>query len=41
VHLRPSGNAPECRFYAEAGSVTAANAALTQGLIALKIALQA
>jgi phosphomannomutase len=41
VHLRPSGNAPECRFYAEAGSVTEANAALTRGLIALKIALQA
>lgn len=39
VHLRPSGNAPECRFYAEAESVTAANAALTQGIVALKTAL--
>ena len=39
VHLRPSGNAPECRFYAEAESVAAANAALTQGISALKAAL--
>ena len=39
VHLRPSGNAPECRFYAEAESVDAANAALTQGITALAAAL--
>lgn len=40
VHLRPSGNAPECRFYAEAESGAAAQATLTQGLVALKAALQ-
>lgn len=40
VHLRPSGNAPECRFYAEAGSVEAAQQALTQGIEALRAALQ-
>lgn len=40
VHLRPSGNAPECRFYAEAESVEAANAALTQGISALAAALR-
>lgn len=39
VHLRPSGNAPECRFYAEAESVAAAQAALEQGLNVLATAL--
>lgn len=39
VHLRPSGNAPECRFYAEAGCADAAQATLTQGLVALQAAL--
>lgn len=41
VHLRPSGNAPECRFYAEADSPDAAKQALTQGLSVLKAALTA
>jgi phosphomannomutase len=41
VHLRPSGNAPECRFYAEAESARAAETALTQGLAALETALRA
>ena len=41
VHLRPSGNAPECRFYAEADSPDAAQAALTQGLTALTSELRA
>jgi phosphomannomutase len=40
VHLRPSGNAPECRFYAEAGSVVAAQAMLALGLKALAKALK-
>ena len=39
VHLRPSGNAPELRFYAEAESPDAAGALLTQGLAALSLAL--
>ena len=39
VHMRPSGNAPECRFYAEADSGAAAVDTLTQGLIALRVAL--
>ena len=41
VHLRPSGNAPECRFYAEADSIDAAQMALQQGLAALEAALRA
>jgi len=41
VHLRPSGNAPECRFYAEAGSAEAAQQAFTQGLAALETELHA
>jgi len=41
VHLRPSGNAPECRFYAEAASVERAEATLEQGLAALTAALRA
>ncbi|TKA94294.1 phosphomannomutase, partial [Cereibacter changlensis] len=32
VHLRPSGNAPELRFYAEAASPEAAEALLATGL---------
>ena len=32
VHLRPSGNAPELRFYAEADNAAAADALLKQGL---------
>jgi phosphomannomutase len=32
VHLRPSGNAPELRFYAEADSPEAAQSLLVQGL---------
>jgi phosphomannomutase len=39
VHLRPSGNAPECRFYAEAGSVAEAEATLALGLELLRKAL--
>jgi phosphomannomutase len=41
VHLRPSGNAPECRFYVEAGSAEDAKQALTQGLLTLESALRA
>ncbi|MEL6516765.1 MAG: phosphomannomutase [Pseudomonadota bacterium] len=41
AHLRPSGNAPECRFYAEADSAAAAQAALAQGLTVLEAALRA
>ena len=36
VHLRPSGNAPECRLYAEAGSREGAEKTLQQGLAALR-----
>ncbi|WP_295512989.1 phosphomannomutase [uncultured Sulfitobacter sp.] len=36
VHLRPSGNAPELRFYAEADSAEAAQALLDQGLDILR-----
>jgi phosphomannomutase len=39
VHLRPSGNAPELRFYAEADSATAAEALLAQGLAVLRAAV--
>jgi len=39
VHLRPSGNAPELRLYAEADSVAAAAAVLETGLKALRSAL--
>lgn len=39
VHLRPSGNAPECRCYTEAGSRTAADALLATHLAALQKAL--
>ncbi|KKL71228.1 hypothetical protein LCGC14_2096990, partial [marine sediment metagenome] len=39
VHLRPSGNAPELRFYAEASGVEAAAALLEAGLSALRAAL--
>lgn len=35
VHLRPSGNAPEMRFYAEAGTAEAAGALLRAGLAEL------
>ncbi|PTE23346.1 phosphomannomutase [Cereibacter changlensis JA139] len=36
VHLRPSGNAPELRFYAEADSLPAASALLAAGLKLLR-----
>lgn len=36
VHLRPSGNAPELRFYAEADSKARAQVLLGQGLAVLK-----
>jgi phosphomannomutase len=36
VHLRPSGNAPELRFYVEADSVKAAQDTLALGLAALR-----
>ena len=39
VHLRPSGNAPECRCYAEAGSREAAAALVTAHLARLKARL--
>ena len=39
VHLRPSGNAPELRFYVEADSTEAADATLVKGLAALRAAL--
>ena len=39
VHLRSSGNAPECRFYAEAGTAAAAKETLALGLKALAAAL--
>jgi len=40
VHLRPSGNAPELRFYAEAESQVAAEALLARGLSVLSTALK-
>lgn len=39
IHLRPSGNAPEFRFYAEAETPSAAAELLKQGLALLKHAL--
>lgn len=39
VHLRPSGNAPECRCYAEAGSVKAALSLVETHLAKLKTEL--
>lgn len=36
VHLRPSGNAPEMRIYAEANTVAAAETLLGHGLAALQ-----
>jgi len=36
IHLRPSGNAPELRFYAEAESPGSAAQLLTQGLASLR-----
>jgi phosphomannomutase len=41
VHLRPSGNAPELRFYAEADSVDAAEDLLAQGLDILRAKMMA
>ncbi len=40
AHLRPSGNAPECRFYAEAETAEAAKTALSEGIAALSAALR-
>jgi len=40
VHLRPSGNAPELRFYAEAESQSAADVLLARGLTALAQSLK-
>lgn len=40
VHLRPSGNAPECRFYAEAATAEAAKEALSLGIAVLAEALR-
>ncbi|MEL6570582.1 MAG: phosphomannomutase [Pseudomonadota bacterium] len=40
VHLRPSGNAPECRFYAEAATAEAAKEALSLGIAVLAKALR-
>ena len=40
VHLRPSGNAPELRMYVEADTLLSANKTLTDGLVALRVALQ-
>ena len=40
VHLRPSGNAPELRFYAEADSLDAARQTLASGLAVLEMALR-
>lgn len=40
VHLRPSGNAPELRFYAEAESPDAADELLEAGLAALRRMLE-
>ncbi|SLN53701.1 Phosphoglucosamine mutase [Roseivivax jejudonensis] len=41
VHLRPSGNAPECRVYAEAETEAAATALVADHLARLKTALAA
>ena len=41
VHLRPSGNAPELRFYAEADSAEAAEDLLAQGLEILSVKMMA
>ena len=41
VHLRPSGNAPEMRLYAEAGTPEDAADLLARGLVALRAALDA
>jgi phosphomannomutase len=41
VHLRPSGNAPECRCYAEAGTAEEAAALVTMHLAKLKARLAA
>ena len=40
VHRHPSGNAPECRFHAEADSKEAAQATLAGGLAALRAILE-
>jgi phosphomannomutase len=40
IHLRPSGNAPELRCYAEAETAEAAEALLAAGLAALERALK-
>jgi phosphomannomutase len=39
VHLRPSGNAPEMRFYAEADNLDLVNATLAKGLTLLRAML--
>jgi phosphomannomutase len=39
LHMRPSGNAPELRLYAEAESPERAEALLSQGLERLRAAL--
>ena len=39
LHLRPSGNAPELRFYGEADSAAEAGALLAQGLAVLRAAV--
>ena len=39
VHLRPSGNAPECRVYAEAGSAADARSLVVAYLDRLRAAL--
>jgi len=41
VHLRPSGNAPELRFYAEADRAEAAQDLLAQGLEILRAKMMA
>ena len=40
VHRRPSGNAPECRFYAEADNKEATQATPAGGLAALRVILE-
>ncbi|MEL6643403.1 MAG: phosphomannomutase [Pseudomonadota bacterium] len=39
IHLRPSGNAPECRVYVEAGTQDRADATLSDMLVRVKTAL--
>ena len=39
IHLRPSGNAPECRCYVEAASMDLAQTTLAAGLAALRVQL--